>query len=179
MPRWKRRRLGTRVMSRSKRLTEPPSGRSSPVIRLKSVVLPAPLGPMMRRRSPGSTVRSTPDVTRSPPNDFVRLRTASALSVPPPQATPGRSDHVPISQLGDLRLLVTQLSQDLVGVLAHELGPPPEHRVSDREREDPAVLGAEQIGGRRGLAAIDRRHAIDLDGLLLDQGGVVEGDRGA
>src|SRR5882672_11567562 len=127
-------------MSRSKRVTEPPSGRSSPVIRLKSVVLPAPLGPMMRRRSPGSTVRSTPDVTRSPPNDFVRLRTASALSVPPPQATGGRSDHVPVSQLGDLRLLVTQLGQDLVGVLAQGGRAPLEDRKSTRLNSSHTVI---------------------------------------
>src|SRR6266850_7049538 len=80
MPRWARRRLGTRVMSRSKSAIEPPSGRSSPVTRLKSVVLPAPLGPMIRRRSPGSTARFTAAVTRSPPNDFSRPRTARAVT---------------------------------------------------------------------------------------------------
>src|SRR5436190_16197588 len=57
----------------------PRSGRSSPVIRLKSVVLPAPFGPMTSRRSPGSTTRSTVAVTRSPPNDFSSPRTASAV----------------------------------------------------------------------------------------------------
>ena len=35
------------------------SGRNSPVIRLNSVVLPAPFGPMISRRSPGSTARFT------------------------------------------------------------------------------------------------------------------------
>ena len=33
--------------------TEPRSGRSSPVMRLNNVVLPAPFGPMISRRSPG------------------------------------------------------------------------------------------------------------------------------
>jgi hypothetical protein len=59
-PRWARRRHGALVMSSPNSLTEPPSGEISPVIRLNKVVLPAPLGPMMRRRSPGSTARSTP-----------------------------------------------------------------------------------------------------------------------
>src|SRR5207302_6962434 len=68
-----------RVMSRSKSVMAPRSGRSSPVMRLNSVVLPAPLGPMISRRSPGSTSRSTDDVTRSPPNDLSSPRTASAL----------------------------------------------------------------------------------------------------
>ena len=48
-------------------------------MRLKSVVLPAPFGPMMRRRSPGSTARSTEAVTSSPPKDLSRPRTASAV----------------------------------------------------------------------------------------------------
>src|SRR5438132_9075013 len=111
MPRWKRRRLGTRVMSRSKSVTEPASGAGSPVIRLKSVVFPAPLGPMMSRRSPGSTTRLTPEVTRSPPNDLSRPRTASALSG-------GPSDHLPGSQLRDLGRAIPELGQDLVRVLA-------------------------------------------------------------
>src|SRR5260370_32382969 len=40
----------------------------------RSVVLPAPFGPMMSRRSPGSTARSTPLVTRKPPNDLTRFK---------------------------------------------------------------------------------------------------------
>src|SRR5215468_6988551 len=88
-------------MSRPNSAIDPPSGASSPVIRLNSVVLPAPLGPMMRRRSPGSTARSTPLVTRRPPNDFVnpvmasavmaalRLQACASLS-PPPLAGEGQ-----------------------------------------------------------------------------------------
>ena len=78
--------LATPVMSRSKSVTEPPSGRSSPVMRLKSVVFPAPFGPMMRRRSPGSTLRLTSAVTRRPPNRFSRLRTPSAVIARAPGA---------------------------------------------------------------------------------------------
>ena len=66
-------------MSRPKSVTVPPSGRSSPVTRLKSVVLPAPFGPIIHRRSPSATVRSTEAVTSRPPKDFVRLCTASAV----------------------------------------------------------------------------------------------------
>src|SRR5438034_4866890 len=81
MPRCGRRWLGTRVMSRPKSVMEPASGESSPVMRLKSVVLPSPFGPMIRRRSPGSTVRSTASVTRRPPNDFWSFCTESAAMV--------------------------------------------------------------------------------------------------
>src|SRR5207249_858064 len=165
-------------MSRSKSVTEPASGASSPVIRLKSVVLPAPLGPMMSRRSPGSTTRLTPEVTRSPPNDLSRPRTASALS--------GRSsDHLPGPKPADLgRPRRHPLGDDLavvaagqvvleawVGqpvVLAHQLGPSAEHRFTDREGEDPAVPGAEQIRRRGRLTAIHGRDSIRLDRLLLD-----------
>ena len=67
--------------------TEPLSGVSSPVIRLNSVVLPAPFGPMISRRSPGSTLRLTLLVTCRPPNDLQRPVMVSALigfaSAPP------------------------------------------------------------------------------------------------
>ena len=56
MPRWARRRHAARVMSRPMSAIEPLSGAISPVIRLKSVVLPAPLGPMISRRSPDRDV---------------------------------------------------------------------------------------------------------------------------
>src|SRR5258707_6175136 len=155
-------------MSRSNKLTEPPSGRSSPVIRLKRVVLPAPLGPMIRRRSPASTARSTPDVTRSPPNDFVRLRTASALTVGLLQRRSSyrRSDDVAGSQLGNLRLLVAQLGQDLVGVLAQRGSPPLEspgslRQIDRRRRERHAaghtrVLRVPQQTGRADVRVVQR-----------------------
>ena len=79
MPRCARRRAGARVMSRPNSAIDPLSGTSSPVIRLKSVVLPAPLGPMISRRSPGSTTRSTLAVTRRPPNDLLSALTVSAV----------------------------------------------------------------------------------------------------
>ena len=66
-------------MSRSNNWIEPPSGASSPVMRLNSVVLPAPFGPMISRRSPGSTFRLTLAVTRRPPNDLLKPLTASAV----------------------------------------------------------------------------------------------------
>src|SRR6185437_11509453 len=79
MPRCGRLRLGTRVISRSNSSTAPASGVSSPVMRLNSVVLPAPFGPMIRRRSPGSTARLTLAVTRSPPNDWWRFLPAGGV----------------------------------------------------------------------------------------------------
>ncbi len=48
----------------------PRSARRSPVIRLNSVVLPAPLGPISSRRSPGSIASETSRVAAMPPNRF-------------------------------------------------------------------------------------------------------------
>src|SRR4051794_27784671 len=88
MPRCGRCRLGTRVMSRPNKRTRPASGGISPVIRLKSVVLPAPFGPMMSRRSPGSTLRSMSLVTRRPPNALRSALMVSALMACAPRRRP-------------------------------------------------------------------------------------------
>ena len=42
----------------------------SPVIRLNSVVLPAPFGPMISRRSPGIICSDTSCVAGRPPKDL-------------------------------------------------------------------------------------------------------------
>ena len=73
MPRWARLRVGILVMSRPNSDIEPPSGVSSPVMRLNKVVLPAPFGPMISRRSPGATLRQTLVVTRRPAERLAEL----------------------------------------------------------------------------------------------------------
>ncbi len=55
-------------MPRPNRVISPSVGASSPLMRLNNVVFPAPLGPMMARRSPGSTRRLTWSTARRPPN---------------------------------------------------------------------------------------------------------------
>src|SRR5438309_2534424 len=49
-----------------------------PVIRLKSVVLPAPFGPITLTISPSSTPRSRSDTTASPPNESETPRSSSS-----------------------------------------------------------------------------------------------------
>src|SRR5436309_8063770 len=44
-------------------------GRSTPVRQLNSVVLPAPLGPMMARRWPAGTRSEAPSTAWTPPNE--------------------------------------------------------------------------------------------------------------
>ena len=45
---------------------------SARLIRLKNVVLPAPLGPMMPVIDPASTAKSTSSTAHNPPNDFAQ-----------------------------------------------------------------------------------------------------------
>ena len=61
--------------------TSPSLGANMPVMQLKKVVLPAPLGPIRPTIWPGPTVRSTSRTATSPPNRRVTLR-ASRIGVP-------------------------------------------------------------------------------------------------
>src|SRR5688500_11529039 len=54
-------------MASPAKITSPALGRSTLVIRLKTVDLPAPLGPITARISPRSTVKSTPSTATSAP----------------------------------------------------------------------------------------------------------------
>src|SRR5687768_7385844 len=76
-----RRCVGMRVTSRPNNSMRPSVTGSAPAIRLNSVVLPAPLGPMSARRSPGRTASSTPSTARSPPKTFETRSRRSAQSL--------------------------------------------------------------------------------------------------
>src|ERR1700674_193237 len=60
------------------RSTSPIVGRSSPLITLNSVLLPAPLGPMSARRSARSIERETPSSATTPPKRLVTDSTWSS-----------------------------------------------------------------------------------------------------
>src|SRR5687767_7284236 len=60
-------RAGVAVTSALNSSTVPDVGGNSPEIRLNSVVLPAPFGPRIARRSPGRTSRSTSLTAWTPP----------------------------------------------------------------------------------------------------------------
>ena len=68
---------GSRVTSSPPNRMRPASGASSPEIWLISVVLPAPLGPIIACSSPGATSSETSSVTRSPPKFFAGSRCAA------------------------------------------------------------------------------------------------------
>src|ERR1700687_273908 len=69
----------------------PEVGGKSPVMQLKSVVLPAPLEPSTARRSPGRTVSVTSVSAASAPNSRVTPRSSSAA---PAATVEGRCDTV-------------------------------------------------------------------------------------
>src|SRR5438477_4375912 len=76
--------------------TSPWLGRSWPWIRRKSVVLPAPLGPVISTSSPRATVKLTSAKTAVRPNDLLRcaMRTAGAATAAPLVA--GREPALPL-----------------------------------------------------------------------------------
>jgi hypothetical protein len=63
------------ISSRPPNVAEPVA-RTSPEMASISVVLPAPLGPMRNRRSPGSTDRSTASTATKPSNETVSPETS-------------------------------------------------------------------------------------------------------
>ena len=66
-PIFARLRAGRCVTSRPKSSTVPDDGGMSPEMTLKSVVLPAPFGPRIARRSPSATSSVTSDTACRPP----------------------------------------------------------------------------------------------------------------
>ncbi len=79
-PRFARALAGRWVTALPSMNTAPVFGRVRPEITLNSVVLPAPLGPMMPVTAPASAVRFTPVNAAMPPNSTETLRTSSALA---------------------------------------------------------------------------------------------------
>src|SRR5215208_960833 len=77
------------------KVTSPESGGIRPVIKLNSVVLPAPFGPITLRISPGSSARSTPSTAWTPPKCRFspRISSSGATSGPPDQAARPEANH--------------------------------------------------------------------------------------
>src|SRR5262245_59821923 len=131
------------VMSRPSSTTAPASGLRCPVTRLKNVVLPAPLGPMIAAILPRSTPRLTPATARKPSK---LLRTSRTSSTPGPRPPQGRCLGGAGQPAGE-----------------HEQ----QHDEDDAEHEGP-VLGVgddllveqdEHEGAQRG--AVERPHAAE------------------
>src|SRR5437660_10884230 len=83
--------------------TWPAGGGSSPVIRSKRVVWPAPLGPMIARRSRASTSSDTPLSAASAPKRRVSAwhRRRGALTRLPSSCLPARQPEEPLRRPQD------------------------------------------------------------------------------
>src|SRR5512134_927195 len=77
MPRRQRSCGAMPVTLRPLNFTSPASGRMCPVMRLKSVVLPAPFGPMTAPIEPCGTSKLTPPTARKPSKLLASPRTSS------------------------------------------------------------------------------------------------------
>src|ERR1700694_810665 len=67
-------------------------GRMSPVTRLTSVVLPAPLGPIKPKIVPSSISSDTPSTARTPPNERLMSVSCSRALTRSPARPPARRD---------------------------------------------------------------------------------------
>ncbi len=138
-------------------LTEPLSAVRSPVIRLNSVVLPAPFGPMISRRSPGMTVSETFLVAGRPPKRLLR----------PVDFERGRG-HAAGSGRGDLRsadAACAEFCSDAPPQL-----PAARHQAVGHEHDDDHEDRAEQ---RVPALDVGRDHVLDQrdDGRADDRAG--------
>src|SRR5712691_10251605 len=139
-----RRCVGMPVTSRPKKEMAPVLTGSEPEMRLNSVVLPAPFGPMRARRSPGRTASDTSPTACSPPK---YLETPSSWS-----AKSWLREGLPLAVLARwVVACVKRHLQELVGVVLPELA---HGRVGD----DHAVL---ELAAR----ALHLPHVDVLDGI--------------
>src|SRR5688500_15133184 len=77
-----RRQVGQESIAAPSKVMAPVVGRSKPTISLKTVLLPAPFGPIRQRSSPRETERSRSETARRPPKRFeTPLRTRRGLSL--------------------------------------------------------------------------------------------------
>src|SRR5881396_1272136 len=152
---------------RSQRRIAPASGLKAPVIRLKSVVFPEPLGPMTPISSPSSTAKLTSLTARTPPNALETRSTSRRVSGRPPGASPPGERR---RRIGERRGRGVPGPDELL--LAVE--PLEEHGVDDARAVRAELDGADdrrRVGRRDGvtnLVAVERARAADRVGEDLD-----------
>src|SRR5262245_35442922 len=155
MPAMQRSCALARVMSAPLRRISPLSASRLPAIRLKSVVLPAPLGPMMPTASPRATPRSTASAALTEPKDLERPLISRSIAA--------RQLEPPVIPDGALRAKGERRSD-----------PGPREADSDSFREVPDSLACGSVSGMTGVSASgasgDRLHLAahrDVGGCLV------------
>src|SRR5262249_37014709 len=139
---------GQPVMRRSSRNTSPRSSGSTPVIRLNSVVLPAPFGPTIDITCPSGTAKLTSLTASSPPNRLVNPSTRSMSA----------SDRRVGAASGDLdddhrRIVVVAVGRVLEGDAGSERG---RHVEVGERRSELVAIGLAGLLERRH----QRHHAV-------------------
>src|SRR6185436_10381397 len=187
MPRRQRRWGGWWVTSSASNMTRPESARRSPLIRLNSVVLPAPLGPSMPSVSPAATDSVTPSATLSAPKLLLMLSSARMAAIlleisrscsrPPSPLGPGigregrRSAHqLQLAGRGDRRKLRIVDEDQFVFVLL-ALDPLTEHQrgladVLERTAAAPLHVSDHGLQAGGGDCVANRRVAAQVLGAL-------------
>src|SRR5680860_976910 len=170
IPRWQMRYGATPVMSSPLKSTLPSSGCRCPVITLKSVVLPAPLGPITATMLPGCTCRLASLSAGKPAKDLSIPSTCNMLlSCRPPQGHGGPlllqiaqnplwheehdgHQHRPQYQQPVLRLGTDEIAQKPHGQGAHGRAPEGVHAPCQAHDHDlRRDLPVDDVGGDRTL----------------------------
>src|SRR5262245_21404808 len=95
-PAWTRAGIDKRARERPSSVMSPEEGCSAPLMRLTSVVLPAPFGPIRAVRSPGARPKVTSEATTSPPKLLHSRLTCRSSTMA--RASPRKPRHGPVDQ---------------------------------------------------------------------------------
>src|SRR5207245_2290710 len=145
--------------------TLPPSARRCPEMRLMSVVLPAPFGPMSPKACPAATARSTRSTAWTPPKVLLSCRVSSNIR----GSDPAREIDDDREQDGSLEDVAVVLER------AQQLG----QRGEDRRAEDGAedVRDTTDDGEHEDLHGLRERKVVGVD-RERDVRGEAAGPRG-
>src|SRR5262249_54687607 len=167
MPNAVRRWLGHFVTSWPNSMTCPELAGRIPVIKLNSVVLPAPFGPLMAFRWPGMTVSVTPRTAASPPQLLERPRSSRAGQ--PPSAFTSFPSRIPRKAAGAPRAGPGR--QALIAVFAGREVAAVDRRLEELVLVELPELGDVRIGlddGIPELLLVVAEHLLLLDLLDVD-----------
>src|SRR5215472_3836828 len=151
-PWWVTRCTGSPISSWPSHLAEPCLARSTPELKLNTVVLPAPLGPTRLTISPSSTSNDRSSTATSPPNVTVRSRTSRITGRSPTgRSLTRRRVHDRAGGGLRLRLVGEQLCRPAHdqprahGYSAQEALGPEDHEDDQDETEDDVLVEHELL----------------------------------
>src|SRR5256884_2747673 len=149
------------VIDASSQRMSPASGRVSPLMQLRSVVLPAPLGPMIPNTWPGSTVKVTPARALTPPNRLLTSRTASRLMPAPTLTLPReRGREIARGSCAGFAQRLTEIPEREPALPAEEV----DHASRNEDHADRKQHPQPNLGGHRRGAAPGQRLDDELQG---------------